>query len=191
MKVERSGVRLSHTPRRPPEITQVLMSSARSEDPEMQAIDSINSQNDFSMRTADLFDGSTSEDQPKGRLDGGSDSVGLKWMARKPIAKVRRRTQPLPISESFVTRGKSRRCLPLSNRREKGTRVSIRNRSWTIFTRSSQIRLAFLSTVPWTIFFELISVAALRSCNERRTSPAEAQDSPRRYQGQMTINAHQ
>lgn len=64
LQVDNEGARLSNSPRRSPQVTEGFSSPVRSVYPsqgQMQQMDSINSQPDFGLRTADFFDDGSSE----------------------------------------------------------------------------------------------------------------------------------
>ena len=84
-------IRISNPPRRSPQITKALTSPVRSVHPQLQGMDSINSQADFGLRTADFFEDSSGEESVTG-IDPDSVAPDIDQLDRRGSTNRKRRT---------------------------------------------------------------------------------------------------
>ena len=89
LQADNPPVRISSSPRRSPQITQGLTSPVRSVHPQMQQLDSLHSQPDFGLRTADFFDDS-SDDETANAIDPSTVAPDVDLIERQGSAKKRR-----------------------------------------------------------------------------------------------------
>ena len=93
------AIRISSSSRRSPQISQGLTSPVRSVHPQMQQMESLQSQPDFGLRTADFFEDS-SEDETMKRIDPDSVAPDVDLLGRRGSAWKKKRhtastTEPL------------------------------------------------------------------------------------------------
>ena len=84
-------IRVSNPPRRSPQVTQAVTSPVRSVHPQLQGMDSITSQADFGMRTADFFEDSSGEESLPG-IDPDSVAPHIDQVDRRGSGNRKRRT---------------------------------------------------------------------------------------------------
>ncbi|KAK5684368.1 hypothetical protein LTS10_004236 [Elasticomyces elasticus] len=106
VRPDHEGVRLSNSPRRSPAITHAITSPVRSVYPEMQGMDSIHSQPDFGLRTADFFEDTSEDESAILPVEGGDAGDGGVPGRR---AKGSKRRQSLVDSQTLASRCEPKR----------------------------------------------------------------------------------
>jgi len=102
------GVRISNPLGRSPRITPALRSPVQSVHPDMQGMESINTQADFGLRTADFMDYSSGEESAR-VVDSSGDAPNVDLTERRASAARRRNRKSSPTIDDFVSQCEEKR----------------------------------------------------------------------------------
>lgn len=106
LQTDEDNIKLSNSPRRSPQIADGLSSPVRSVHPRMQQMDSIHSQPDFGLRTADFFDDSSGDEADAAR-DPGEIAPDVELLEQRGTATKKRHSNHLaePLASQCESKG--------------------------------------------------------------------------------------